>query len=55
MKDHLVHALTLVAYQIVLIAGIALLPVAIALKRVGITLPVHEPLRTLTSRVEAAR
>jgi len=41
MRANLRRATLFVLYQLSLLAGILLLPVALALRRVGVTLPVH--------------
>lgn len=41
MRTHLHRASVFVLYQLSLLAGIVLLPMALAMRQVGLTLPVH--------------
>jgi len=50
------HRATLFAlYQLSIAVGIALLPMALVVKRVGVTLPVHRLIEGLGRKYEAAR
>ncbi len=51
-----VHRITLFAlYQLCLIAGIAMMPLAIAARQAGVTLPVHRLLGDVGEAYENAR
>jgi len=52
MRTQLQRALVFVLYQISLFAGIVLLPVALAARRVGLALPVHRAVDRLESAYE---
>lgn len=41
MRTHLNRAIVFAVYQLTLIAGILLLPLALAMQKAGITLPLH--------------
>lgn len=41
MRSHIQRAAVFVLYQLSLLTGIVLLPMAVAMSRVGIELPVH--------------
>jgi hypothetical protein len=49
------RALVFVLYQLSLLAGIVLLPVALAMRQVGVTLPVHRVVGRLESTYEHAK
>ena len=53
MIDRLTKIATLTAYQTTLALGIALLPVAILARQLGITLPVHRLVQRTESAYEA--
>jgi len=50
MRTRMQRATVFVLYQLSLLAGIVLLPVALAMRRVGVSLPVHR----LVDRLETA-
>ncbi|MEF8829853.1 MAG: hypothetical protein V5A28_14570 [Haloarculaceae archaeon] len=52
MRTQLQRALVFVLYQLSLIAGITLLPVALLMRQVGLTLPVHRVVDRLESTYE---
>ena len=52
MRTTMQRALVFVLYQLSLLVGIALLPVALAMRRVGVTLPVHRVVDKLESTYE---
>lgn len=49
MIDRISHAGTFVLYQLTIAVGIMLLPVALAMTRLGMTLPVHKLVTTVES------
>ncbi|MFC7134538.1 MULTISPECIES: hypothetical protein [Salinibaculum] len=49
------RATLLVLYQLTLVAGIALLPIAMVTERLGIRLPVHRVVRRLGNAYEQAQ
>lgn len=52
MIDRLRHATVFALYQLSLLLGIVAMPVAIALARFGVTLPVHRPVVALDEALE---
>lgn len=52
MRTRLQRTLVFVLYQISLLAGITLLPVALLVRQVGLTLPVHRVVDRLESTYE---
>lgn len=57
MRTQLQRATVFVLYQLSLLVGIAMLPVALAMRRVGVVLPVHrvvDRLETAYDRTKAA-
>lgn len=55
MRSHLYRATTFALYQFSLFVGITLLPVAVAMRQLGITLPVHRVIGRFGSAYEKAR
>jgi len=54
MIDSLQRTTTFALYQLTLALGIALMPVALLVRRVGITLPLDQLIRTTSEAYEAA-
>jgi len=54
MRSALIRAVAFVLYQLSLLAGIALFPVAVAVGQLGVTLPVHRAVETTGSVYERA-
>jgi hypothetical protein len=52
MRTRMQRAIVFVLYQLSLLAGITLLPVALAMRRVGLSLPVHRVVDRLESAYE---
>ena len=52
MRTTMQRALVFVLYQLSLLAGIVLLPVALAMRQVGVTLPVHRVVDRLEATYE---
>jgi hypothetical protein len=52
--ERIYRATLLVLYQLTLIAGIALMPVAMVTDKLGIRLPIHRAVRRLGSAYEQA-
>ncbi|MFT4923299.1 MAG: hypothetical protein ACI8XM_002525 [Haloarculaceae archaeon] len=48
------RATLLVLYQLTLLVGIALMPVAMLVRRVGVTLPIHRAVERLGDKYEKA-
>jgi hypothetical protein len=54
MASTLYRATAFVLYQLTLVAGIALLPVALCTRRLGVTLPIHRLVERLGEAYEAS-
>jgi hypothetical protein len=52
MIDRLTHAGTFVLYQLTIALGIIMMPVALATRRFGVTLPVHKLVQTVETLYE---
>jgi len=52
MRTRMQRATVFVLYQLSLLAGIALLPVALLMRRVGVSLPVHRVVDRLETAYE---
>jgi hypothetical protein len=52
MRSHVTRAAVFALYQMSLLAGILLLPVALAARQVGITLPVHRVIERFNGAYE---
>lgn len=52
--ERIYRALLLALYQLTLLLGIALMPVAMLARRVGVTLPVHRAVERLGNKYEQA-
>lgn len=55
MRSRLQRATVFVLYQLSLLAGILLLPVALLVRRVGLTLPVHRVVDRVGSAYERTK
>jgi|APHM01.1.fsa_nt_gi hypothetical protein len=55
MIDRLRRYALFALYQATLVVGIAMLPLAVALDRVGLTLPMHRLVATLGGALDAAQ
>lgn len=55
MIDRLRRCTLFALYQATLVVGIAMLPLAVALDRVGVTLPMHRLVGTVGGALDAAR
>ena len=53
--ERIYRATLLVLYQLTLIAGIALMPVAMVTDKLGVRLPIHRALRRLGDAYERAQ
>lgn len=48
MRDRLTRPILFAGYQLSLVAGIVLLPLALAVGRLGVTLPIHRLVQSLS-------
>jgi len=55
MIDRVYRATLFALYQLSIALGIALLPLALAVKRLGVTLPIHRVVEGLEAKYEATR
>ncbi len=55
MIDRLRRNTLFALYQVTLVVGIAMLPLAVALGRLGVTLPMHRLVATVGGALDAAR
>lgn len=54
MFDRITRPVLFGAYQLALLVGVVLLPVALVVGRLGVTLPVHRPVQALSRAYERA-
>lgn len=54
MRSHLHRATVFVLYQLSLLTGIVMLPVALAMRKVGLTVPVHRVIDRVADAYERA-
>lgn len=55
MKSRVYHASLFALYQLCIVIGIAVMPLAIAARQAGVTLPVHRLLESVEEAYEASQ